>query len=156
MDEQGRVSGLRLKSTFEYRWGYVKIHKEFLASVGGFRVREVCPFTTVLAPSLSDYGYREGTTETEGAPPFSFGSNRWRKLRLNHPADQPLQIRFVPRSIIFADPGVEGLEWFVGSDLAQWDLQLAGRRGQARCSLEPCQESPGLALSVAPWWSTIA
>jgi hypothetical protein len=153
-DEQGRASGLRLKSTFEYRWGYVKIHREFLAPVGGFRAREVCPFSTVLAPSLSDYGYREGTTEEEGAPPFSFGSNRWRKLRLGQPGDQPLQMRFVPRSMIFADPGVEGLEWFVGSDLAQWDLQLTGRRGQARCSLQPSQEPAGLSLSVAPWWTT--
>lgn len=154
MDEHGRASGLRMKSTFEYRWGYVKIHKEFLVPAGGFRVREVCPFATVLAASLSEYGYREGLTEEEDAPPFSFGSNQWRKLRLGQPADQPLQMRFVPRSMIFANPGVEGLEWFVGSDLTQWDLQLTGHRGQARCSLQPSQKPPGLALSVAPWWST--
>lgn len=152
-DPQGRASGLRVKSTFEYRWGYVKIHKEFVVPSGGFRAREVCAFSTVLAPSLWDYGYREGTTEEVGAPKFSFGSNRWGKLRPRQPADQPLQTRFVPRSMIFADPGVEGLEWFVGSDLAQWDLQLTGQRGQARCSLELEQNPPGLALSVAPLWS---
>ena len=153
-DNQGRASGLRVKSTFEYRWGYVKIHKEFLVPSGGFRVREVCPFSTVLAPSLSDYGHREGTSEEEGASPFSFGSNLWRKLRLGEPGDKPLETRFVPRSMIFADPGVEGLEWFVGSDLSQWDLQLTGRRGQASCSLQPSQEPAGLALSVSPLWST--
>jgi len=153
-DEQGHASAVRVKSTFEYRWGYVKIHKEFLVPASGFRVREMCPFSTLLAPSLSHYGYREGATEEDGAPPFSFGSNRWRKLRAGEPADQPLQIRFVPRSMIFADPGVEGLEWFVSSDLSQWDLQLTGRRGQGRCALGLNHEPPGLALSIAPLWST--
>jgi hypothetical protein len=153
-DEQGRGAGLRVKSTFEYRWGYVKIRKELVVPPGGFAAREICPFATVLAPNLSEYGYREGVTEEDGAPPFSFGSNRWRKLRPGHPEDSPLQIRFVPRSVIFADPGVEGLEWFVGSDLAQWDVQLAGRRGQAQCSVAPSQGMNGLAVSVAPFWSS--
>ncbi|OHB70136.1 MAG: hypothetical protein A2V70_04840 [Planctomycetes bacterium RBG_13_63_9] len=147
--QDGRDSGLRLKSTLEYRWGYVKIHKEFLAPAG-VRVREVCPIFTTLAPSLSDYGYREGITEEEGAPPFSFGSNIWGKLRLGNPSDQALETRYVPRSMVFADAGVEGLEWFVGSDLWQWDLQLSGRRGQGRCMLKPNQDPPGLALSVSP------
>lgn len=149
-DEQGRSSDLRVKSTFEYRWGYVKIHRELHCPPGGFRAREVCLLSTVLAPGLSDYGYREGIAEEDGAPPFSFGSNRWGKLRLGDPGDPSLETRFVPRSMIFVDPGVEGLEWFVGSDLAQWDLQLSGRRGQARCSLEPSREPAGLALSIAP------
>ena len=80
-DQAGRASELRVKTTFQYRWGYIKIRKEFLAPAGN-RVREVCPLSTVLAPSLSDYGYREGITEEEKDPPFSFGSNRWGKLRL--------------------------------------------------------------------------
>ncbi len=149
-DEQGRSSDLRVKTTFEYRWGCVKIRKELRSAAGGFRAREICPFSTVLSPRLSDYGYREGIAEEDGAPAFSFGSNRWGKLRLGQPGDPSLQTRFVPRSMIFVDPGVEGLEWFVGSDLAQWDLQLSRRRGQARCSLEPSREPPGLALSIAP------
>ncbi len=148
----GRPSGFRVKTVFEYRWGYVKIRKEFQGPAGA-RVRGVAPLVTTLVPSLSDYGYREGLTEDDGAPPFSFGSNRWARLRLGHPADKPLQTRHVPRSMIFADPGIEGLEWFVGSDLAQWDLQWTGRRGQGRCLLEPSSSPPGLALSVWPLWS---
>jgi hypothetical protein len=153
-DPQGRVSDLRVKSTFEYRWGYVKIRREFLVPSRGLRVRELCPFSTVLAPGLSNYGYREGITEEEGAPPFSFGSNRWGKLRLGQPSDPPLHTHYPPRSMIFVDPGVEGLEWFVGSDLSQWDLQLTGRRGQGQCSLQPHQQPPGLALSISPLCST--
>jgi len=156
VDPQGNASGLRVKSTFEYRWGYVKIHKEFVVPGAGFRARELCPVSTTLAASLTDYGYREGTTEEEGAPPFSFGSNRWGKLRPGQPADRPLQTRHVPRSMIFVDPGVEGLEWFVGSDLSQWDLQLSGRRGQGLVQLQPSQSPPGLSFSVSPLWSTNA
>ena len=151
-DQAGRVSGLRVKTTLQYRWGYVKIRKELLAPAGA-RVREVCPLSTVLASSLTDYGYREGITEEEKAPAFSFGSNRWKKLRLDNPSDQALQTRYVPRSMIFADPEVEGLEWFVGSDLSQWELQMTGRRGAGQCLLDRNQDPPGLTLSISPLWS---
>jgi len=116
-------------------------------------VREVCPLSTVLAPSLTDYGYREGITEEEKAPPFSFGSNRWAKLRRDDPSDPALKTRYVPRSMIFVDPGVEGLEWFVSSDLSQWELQMTGSRGGGQCLLDRNQDPPGLALSISPLWS---
>jgi hypothetical protein len=148
-DPAGRAPGLRLTTTLEYRWGYIKIRKELLVP-SGVRLREVCPLCTVLAPSLSHYGYREGITEEEKDPPFAFGSNRWGKLRPGHPADRGLSIRYVPRSMIFADPGVEGLEWFVGSDLTSWEL-LSGRRGGGQCVLDRQEDPPGLALSVAPF-----
>jgi hypothetical protein len=154
-DQAGRASGFRVKTTFQYRWGYIKIHKELFAA-SGVRVREVCPLSTVLTPNLSDYGYREGITEEEKAPPFSFGSNRLGKLRPGHPLDEAIRTRYVPRSMIFADPGVEGLEWFVGSDLSQWELQASGRRGGGQCLLDRNQNPPGLAISVSPLWSADA
>ena len=156
VDRQGRASGLRVKTTYEYRWGYVKIHKEFLLPAGGARLQELCPFSTVLAPGLTEYGYREGITEEEGAPAFAFGSNVWGKLRPDRPSDPPLRTRYVPRSMIFVDRGVEGIEWFVGSNLAQWELQPAGRRGQGLCTLDRSQEPSGLALSISPLWSADA
>lgn len=148
-DPAGQAAGLRVKTTLQYRWGYIKIRKELLAPTA-MRVREVCPVSTALAPSLSNYGYRDGRTEEDGAPPFSFGSNSWGQLRPGQPADKPLQTRYVPRSLLFADPGVEGLEWFVGSDLAQWDLQLTGRRGAGQCLLQTSSDPPGLDLAIAP------
>jgi len=151
-DREGRGSGIRVKSTLQYRWGYIKIRKE-LVGPAGTRVREVCPLYTLLAPNLSEYGFREGKTEEEGAPPFAFGSNVWGKLRPGQASDRPVHTRYVPRSMIIADPGVEGLEWFAGSDLWQWDLQLSGRRGQARCVLERSTNPPGLVLAVSPYWS---
>ena len=155
-DEAGRPSGLRVKTRFEYRWGHVKIHREFLVPAGGFRARELCPLATLLVPSLCSYGYREGLTEEEGAAPFAFGSNRWGKLRLGQPSDPPVELRFVPRSMIFVDSGVEGLEWFASSDLSQWEQGPAGRRGQGRCLLQRSEAPPGLALSVSPFFSTSA
>ena len=155
-DAQGRGPGWRVRTTFEYRWGYIKIHKELALPSGGARLREVCPISTVLTPSLTDYGYRKGISEAEGAEAFDFGNNVWSTLRAGQPSDPPLQTRFVPRSMIFVDPGVEGIEWFVGSDLAPWELGPAGRRGRGRCSLELSQDPPGQALSVSPLWSADA
>ncbi len=148
----GTASPYRVRSTLEYRWGYIKIRKEILAPAGA-RVREVCPVAATLAPSLSDYGYRDGRTEEEGAPPFSFGSNSWGKLRLDHPSDPIVKTPYLPRSMLFADAGVEGLEWFASSDLSQWDLQWAGKRGRGQCLLRPSASPAGLALSISPLWS---
>jgi len=150
LDGQGRAgAGVLLKTRFEYHWGYVKIHKEFVVRKSGVRLTELCAVNTVMAANLSDYGYREGLTEEEGAPPFSFGSCRWGKLS----SDQPNAIRTnqLPRYIMLADPGVEGLEWFAGSDLDQWDLQLTGHRGQGQCVLQRSKDPDGMALSVSPF-----
>jgi len=149
LDPQGRASGVRVKTVFEYRWGYVRIRRELERSADPFRAREVTPIVTVLSPRLTRYGYREGTTEDEGAPPFAFGSNRWGALGVEQSAKPALDIPHVPRSMLFADPGVEGFEWFLGSDLAAWDLQLTGRRGQGRCLLTPKASPAGWALSVS-------
>jgi hypothetical protein len=155
-DATGASAGVRLRTVIEYRWGYLKIRREFSSPESTFRALELSPFATVLAPSLTEYGYREGTTEDEGAPAFAFGSNKWGRLRAGVSGDPPLAIRFLPRSMLFADPGVEGIEWFVGSDLAQWDLQLTGRRGQGLCSLRPSMPTPGLMLTLAAYHSTNA
>jgi hypothetical protein len=149
--EQGRESGLRLKTVFEYHWGYIKIRKELAVAAGSFRARELCLLATVLAPSLSDFGYREGLTESEGAPPFSFGSCRWGKLSVQNPSKPLLKTTCLPRYLMVAEAGVEGLEWFMGSDLSQWDLQITGRRGQGQCLLQAAPAAAGFALSISPF-----
>lgn len=151
-DAQGEPSQVQVRTRYEYRWGYVKVHREFLPPGGVLEAGEITPLAAVLAPELAEYGHREGISEAEGAPPFSFGSNRWGKLRKGHAEDKPVQTPFVPRSMMFVNPGVEGLEWFVGSDLGPWEL-LPGRRGQGRCVLEWSKDPEGLSLSVSPLWS---
>ena len=146
-DGKGQQSGIRLKTVYEYRWGYVKIHKELTFGDRNLRVKDICPVSTVMAPSLSAYGYRDGLTEQEGAPAFSFGSCHWGTLKTGDaPAfDTPI----VPHYVMFADPGVEGLEWFVSSDLAQWDLQLADQRGRGRSVLQSRATPAGIVFSVS-------
>jgi hypothetical protein len=148
-DLQGRQSSIRLKTVYEYRWGYVKIHKELTFCDPALQVKDIRPVSTVLAPSLSSYGYRDGLTEEEGAPAFSFGSCHWGTMK---PGNVPaLDTPFVPHYVMFADPGTEGLEWFVSSDLAQWDLQLTEQRGQGRSVLQPSPASGGTAFFVSPF-----
>lgn len=152
VDQEGRaLANPRLTTRLEYHWGYVKIHKEFIVRQGGVRVSELNVLHTVLAGTLSNYGYREGLTEEEGAPPFSFGSCRWGKLRLDHADDAPVRANILPRYVMAADPGVEGLEWFAGSDLHQWDLQFSERRGQGLFLLQTNKQPAGLALTIAPF-----
>ena len=84
---------------------------------------------------------------------FRLGATAGGSCVSDSPSDQALQTCYVPRSMIFVDPGVEGLEWFVGSDLAPWELQMTGRRGGGQCLLDRHQDPPGLALSISPLWS---
>ena len=144
---QGKPSPIRVKTAYEYRWGYVKIHKELSVGGTGLQVKELCPVSVVLAPSLSAYGYRDGLTEQDGASAFSFGSCHWGKLTAEGtPAfDTP----HVPRYVMLADPGVEGLEWFVSSDLSQWDTQTSGKRGQGKSLLRACTAPAGIEFSAS-------
>ena len=148
-DEGNRASEIRLKTVFEYHWGYIKIRKEFIAPAGGIALRELCALRTAVVPALAEYGYREGKTEAEGAPPFSFGSCRWGRLRAA--SDPQVNTEFLPRYVMLADPGVEGLEWFAGSDLSQWDLQLTGRRGRGQFVLKHSEGPKSIALAISPF-----
>ena len=103
----------------------LKIRKELLAPEGSASGRFARFPPSLLRASLTT-AIGKGLRKRKELLPFSFGSNIWGKLRLSQPSDQALDTRYVPRSMIFADAGVEGLEWFVGSDLSQWDVQLTG------------------------------
>ena len=146
-DAQGNKGGVRVKAVYQYRWGYVKIHKELAFHGKDFRAQEVSPVSAALAPSLCAYGYRDGLTEAEGAPAFSFGSCHWGKLDAARAS--AVEMPYVPHYVMLANPGVEGLEWFVSSDLAQWDLQLTGKRGQAKSRLKAGDTPEGITLSVS-------
>ncbi len=145
------AKGIRLKTQLEYHWGYIKVHQEFLTRKAGFRATEICVVNTVVAPSLSRYGYREGITEESGAPPFSFGSCRWGRIDSGNADPRVVQTNCLPRYLMLADAGVEGVEWFEGSDLRQWDLQLTGRRGQAQFTVERGQNPAGVGLTLSPF-----
>ncbi|MBN2272146.1 MAG: hypothetical protein JXN61_16145 [Sedimentisphaerales bacterium] len=149
VDNNG-VSGATVRTIYEYRWGYIKIRKEFYFPAGSVRIKNLNVLSTVLDPSLSDYGYREGTTEEEGAAPFGFGICQWKNLRDGASPDQSFKTPSVPRYLVFANQGIEGIEWFVSSDLSQWDLQLAGQRGKGLCKVDTSADSAGISVSICP------
>jgi hypothetical protein len=148
-DAQGHSSGIDVKTSYNYRWGYIRIHKELAFSAPDFRVTDLCPLSTVLAPALTSYGYRDGLSEQEGAPAFSFNACHWGHITggTNIGLDTP----DVPRYVMLADPGVEGVEWFVSSDLAPWELSLTGKRGQGKTLLHSSGNPSGIAFSVSPF-----
>jgi hypothetical protein len=152
VDAKGAVAkGVQLKTRLEYHWGYIKVHQEFVTRRGGARVTELCVANMILAPSLSSYGYREGITEESGAPHFSFGSCRWGRIDAGNPSLAVVQTNQLPRYLLFADAGSEGLEWFEGSDLGQWDLQLTGRRGEGKFCVERGPSPGGAKVTLSPF-----
>lgn len=149
LDAKGRDSGLRLRTRYEYRWGYVKIRREFVFA-GPTEVRTVNVLSAIFDPSLDQYGYRQGIAEQEGLSPSSFGVMQWRKLRAGAFFDPPLQTRFVPRYLVLADRGIEGIEWFVSDDLGQWDYQAAGKPGAGLCAVRSSLAPLGVAVNIHP------
>lgn len=152
LNEQGRaLPGVRVKTRFEYHWGFVKVQKQFEVRNQNLRLSELRIVDFALTPSLTHCGYREGITEQEGASPFSFGSCLWGSVTPGSSSATMLTTNYLPRYVMFADPGVEGLEWFVGSNLVQWDLQLTGRRGDGRCDIQFGKDTPGMRVSISPY-----
>ncbi len=107
--------------------------------------------SAIVDPSLVDYGYRPAVAEEVSNNPHECTSGqirRWGKLRPGVCFDLPFRTRYVPRYTVLANHGVEGLEWFVSDDLAQWDYQLTGQPGAAAASISASAESLGIRLSI--------
>ena len=145
---RGTDSGIRLRTRYEYRWGYVKIRREFVFGDKAIGVRRVSVFSALFDHSLDHFGYRQGIAEQEGVSPVSFGVMQWRKLRAGAFFDPPLQTRFVPRYLVLANPGIEGIEWFVSDNLAQWDYQAAGKPGAGACDVYSSIAPLGIGVSI--------
>ena len=147
VDEKGQKSGVEAKTVYHYRWGYIKIHKELRAAKPSIKIRNICLFSSVLDRSLSDYGYRPGVVEEMGPNPHSWQTGQ---IRPGTHIDLPFQTRHVPRYLVLAAPGREGIEWFVSDDLSQWDYQLTGKPGDGFCEVRASANPPGIAVSVFP------
>jgi hypothetical protein len=150
LSAKGKDSGIRLRTRYEYRWGYVKVRREFVFGEKSIAVRRVSVLSAVFDPSLEQYGYRQGIADQEGVSPVSFGVMQWRKQRAGAYFDPPLQTRFVPRYLVLANPGIEGIEWFSGDDLAQWDYETAGKPGAGSCGVSASITPLGVSVSINP------
>ena len=68
----------------------------------------------------------------------------------------PVRISILPSSgvsfryVVFLNPGIEGIEWFVSSDLAQWDYQLSQEHGIGYFGISASMSPHGVALTIDP------
>jgi len=153
LDRVGKPSGVILKTVYTYKWGYIKIHKEISALQKPVRVRSVSVLSTLLDPSLTDYGWRPAVSEEMAPFPFNWQNGQirqWGKIRPGTHFDLPFQTRYVPRYIVLANPGIEGIEWFMADDLSQWDFQATGTPGTGYCQLQANINPLGIAVSIMP------
>ena len=131
---------------YAYHWGYVKIHKEFIAPKMVAKIRRLTVLSTIVDPSLTDYGHRPGAEEEMGSDfnTWQCGQIRqWGKIRPGARLDLPFQTRYIPRYLVLANPGVEVLEWFAADDLSQWDYQMCGQTGTSHCELSASTDPLG-------------
>lgn len=146
MDKDGKDSGINVKTKYEYHWGYIRVHKEFFFPYQK-NVQNITVLSTVLAQSLNSFGYRPGIGEGV------IGSNfpiKWGKMRAGTHLDQPLMVHYIPLYLVFANQGVEGIEWFLSDDLAQWNYQFTTQSTVGFCHILPKLDPLGVAVSICP------
>ncbi|MCC6362702.1 MAG: hypothetical protein IT165_04215 [Bryobacterales bacterium] len=152
MDQAGKPSGIRVKTTYSYRWGYVKIRRQFIAPKP-VSVISASLLTATFDPSLEDYGWRPAVSEEMGNSPHTWQNGQireWGKMRAGTHFDLPFRTRYVPRYLVLANQNVEGIEWFMSDDLAQFDYQMTGQPGTGYCELSAGNTPLGINVSIDP------
>ena len=144
-DRDGKDCGATLRVTYEHRWGYIKVRQEWRFPAGGLEVRTLTAQRWRVIPALTHYGLRPGAAAEVSSWTGHFGVCQWGHFTPGRAFDCAVESRHVPRYLCVAEPGRRGLEWFVGSQLAQWDYQTTGSPGHG-CLWLGQQASP---LAVA-------
>ncbi|MEW6752791.1 MAG: DUF6259 domain-containing protein [Candidatus Latescibacterota bacterium] len=146
----GQTCGVEYGCRYDYHWGAIRLCQRLRFPPGGVRVSRLSLLQGRLRPDLGAYGVRPGAPAEASPDPAAFGVCQWGRLRPGASFDCPYESRFVPRYVVCADPGREGLEWFAASELGQWDYQVAGRPGCGHLYLGPQSRPPAVRLSIAP------
>ncbi len=153
----GRDVGVHTKTIYNYRWGYIKIHKEFIFPDQGVQTAGVTVLSTLLDPSLTHYGYRPDVFGATHFSPFEIGVNQWGEVHVGARMDAPFETRYIPHYIVLANPGIEGIEWFVSDKLSQWDYQITGQPGTGHTTIGPSTAArpikvrpAGIVVSISP------
>jgi len=150
LNHDGEDSGITTSTSYTYRWGYVKIHKEFHFPSQGVKFRRLSVISTLLEPSLSDYGYHPNAAEAFSPEVLQNGSCLWGKIRAGRDFDIPFETRYIPRYLVCANAGVEAIEWFASDALWQWDYQVAGQQGAGYAGLHASVDPAGVEISIDP------
>ena len=77
LNHDGQDSGIVSTTTYTYRWGYIKIHRELRFPEGGLKLRRLTMFSTLLHPSLTHYGYNPHAEESFSSEILQNGSCFW-------------------------------------------------------------------------------
>jgi hypothetical protein len=141
---------VRTRTTYEYRWGFIKIHKEFIFPAEGIRTAGLTVLSTVFHPTLTHHGHRPNVFENSDVEPFGIEKVRWGKFRPGRSFDVEVATRYIPRYFVLANPGIEGIEWFVSDDLSQWIYQMTDQPGSGSATLGPSMKPLGINLSISP------
>ncbi len=149
-DADGNLSGAELCASYLHRWGHVRLHQELRFPAQGLEVRRLLMHSFSVVPALTHYGLRPGAPAEASAYPGAFGVCQWGRFAPGRTFDSSYDSRYVPRYVCVAEPGRRGLEWFVGSELGQWDYQVAGEPGHGSLRLAAQTSPPGVAVSVCP------
>lgn len=145
---EGETCGVEYHVSYEYHWGAVRVRQRFRFLREGVRVSRLALLQWKLRPELAAFGVRPGASAEASSWLGAFGVCQWGRFTPGASFDCPYESRFVPRYVVCADPGREGLEWFAGSELAQWDYQACGRPGYGHFHLGPQSRPPAVGCSI--------
>lgn len=149
-DPRRKPSGGFLVTRCEHRWGYVRIRQTLEIPRRGWRVQWLLLQNWFINPICASYGVRPGIGAEPSCLPGAFGGVQWGRFNPGRGFDQIYTSRFVPRYAVMLDPGRGGIEWFVGSRLAQWDYQLAGAPGHGSLCIAPPAALAAVSFRVCP------
>ena len=149
-DSAGGTAGIQFHTTYRHGWGYVRVCKRFVFPAAGLQVRDLSAHHYAVRRELSRWGYRPAPEAEPDADPFGFAVFQWGRCRAGTSFDTPFSTRFIPRQIVTADPGREGLEWCAASDLSQWSYQVTGHAGHGSATIAPRPDGSGVSVDLAP------
>jgi hypothetical protein len=147
-DADGKDSGIVLRTTYVHKWGHVRIRQELLVPPDGRDVQWLLMHSWTLRPEMTHFGVRAAAPAEVSSQPSAFGVCQWGRFRPGRAFDSAWESRHVPRYVCFAAPGRYGLEWFIGSELAQWDYQVVGRPGHGSLCIASQPSPPGVVMRV--------
>jgi len=137
---------LRYRTTYLYRWGHIRVRRQFLFPDEGVPVSQLLVHEWKLRPDIGHYGIRPGTPAKDVT---DCGECQWGRLRPGGAFDYPYRSCYVPRHVVCGNPGREGIEWFTSSDLAQWTCDVGGEAGHGEVLIAAQAQPPAAILRIS-------
>ncbi len=123
-DEKGADVGVRFRHRYEYRqWGLVTTELEIIPDKALEGVLEVSVVNMALRPGLTHAYVRQHPATNPNVD--LRGGFEWHPLQ----GKPVFRGRYCPIHIVCFEKGVEGIEMFPTSDLAEWDTGLSPSEG---------------------------